>query len=106
MYDLHTVCPIRLEDGVVLDEKVFCNDFVNLTHNMGLFLYDDLLAILSLRYQTVHILQIRDSGDLVVVREIGKFCREDDEFFLNSTSQVIHLLQNMFYYRSRKFIIK
>lgn len=83
---------IRLEDGVVLDKKVFCNDFVNLTHNTGVFLYDDLLAIVSLRYQTIHILQIRDSGNLVDVRAIGEFCREDDELFLNSNAQVSKLL--------------
>ncbi|XP_010246313.1 PREDICTED: light-mediated development protein DET1 isoform X2 [Nelumbo nucifera] len=78
---------VRLEDGVILDEKVFCNDFVNLAHNMGVFLYDDLLAIVSIRYQTIHILQIRDSGNLVDVRAIGAFCREDDELFLNSHAQ-------------------
>lgn len=80
---------IRLEDGIVLDEKVFRDDFVHLAHNMGVFLYDDLLAIVSLRYQTIHILQIRDSGNLVDVRSIGAFCREDDELFLNSNAQVI-----------------
>ncbi|GAV69101.1 Det1 domain-containing protein [Cephalotus follicularis] len=80
---------LRLEDGVILDEKVFCNDFVNLAHNMGVFLYDDLLAIVSLRYQTIHILQIRDSGNLVDVRAIGSFCREDDELFINSSVQCI-----------------
>ncbi|KAL6006698.1 acid phosphatase det1 [Asimina triloba] len=78
---------VRLEDGVVLDEKVFYNDFVNLTHSTGVFLYDDLLSILSLRYQTIHILQIRDSGNLVNIRAIGTFCREDDELFLNSHAQ-------------------
>ncbi|GMG99237.1 hypothetical protein Nepgr_001077 [Nepenthes gracilis] len=78
---------IRLEDGVILDEKVFHNDFINLAHNTGVFLYDDLLAIVSLRYQTIHILQIRDHGNLVDVRAIGAFCREDDELFLNSNSQ-------------------
>ncbi|KAI9078754.1 hypothetical protein K1719_039212 [Acacia pycnantha] len=82
---------LRLEDGVILDGKVFCNDFINLTHNMGVFLYDDLLAIVSLRYQTIHILQIRDSGNLVDVRAIGEFCREDDELFLNSSSQGLSL---------------
>ncbi|KVH31636.1 De-etiolated protein 1, Det1 [Cynara cardunculus var. scolymus] len=56
---------LRLEDGVVLDERVFCNDYINLAHSMGVFLYDDLLAIVSLRYQRIHILQIRDSGSLV-----------------------------------------
>eukprot|EP00257_Ricinus_communis_P016591 XP_015574807.1 light-mediated development protein DET1 isoform X1 [Ricinus communis] len=79
---------LRLEDGEILDEKVFQNDFINLAHNMGVFLYDDLLAIVSLRYQTIHILQIRESGNLVDVRAIGAFCREDDELFLNSSAQL------------------
>lgn len=77
----------RLEDGVILDERVFCNDYINLAHCMGVFLYDDLLAIVSLRYQRIHILQIRDSGNLVDVRSIGEYCREDDELFLNSSAQ-------------------
>ncbi|KAL9380212.1 hypothetical protein Peur_028694 [Populus x canadensis] len=80
---------LRLEDGVILDEKVFRNDFINLAHNMGVFLYDDLLAVVSLRYQTIYILQIRESGNLVDVRAIGAFCREDDELFLNSNSQAM-----------------
>lgn len=79
---------LRLEDGVILDQRIFHNDYVNLAHSMGVFLYDDLLAIVSLRYQTIHILQIRDSGNLVDVRAIGEFCREDDELFLNSNPQV------------------
>lgn len=79
---------VRLEDGAILDEKVFCNDFVNLAHSMGVFLHEDLLCIMSLRYQTIHVLQIRDSGHLVVVRMIGTFCREDDELFLNSHAPV------------------
>ena len=79
---------LRLEDGIVLDEKVFHDDFVNMTHNLGVFLYDDLLAIVSLRYQLIYILQIRDSGNLVDVRAIGSFCREDDELFLNSNAPV------------------
>ncbi|KAK3017367.1 hypothetical protein RJ639_005554, partial [Escallonia herrerae] len=78
---------LRLDDGSILDERVFHNDYVNLPHNSGVFLYDDLLAIVSLRYQRIHILQIRDSGNLVDIREIGEFCREDDELFLNSNAQ-------------------
>ncbi|KAK1273764.1 Light-mediated development protein DET1 [Acorus gramineus] len=78
---------VRLQDGLKLDERVFRDDFVNLAHNMGVFLYDDILCIVSLRFQTIHILQIRDSTHLVDLREIGPFCREDDELFLNSHSQ-------------------
>ena len=89
MVDLHDSFLIlirfyRLKDGDILDEKVFCNDYINLVHSMGVFLYDDLLCILSLRYQTIHIMQIRESGNLVLVRIIGAFCREDDELYLNS----------------------
>jgi de-etiolated-1 len=73
---------------VILDEKAFCNDFINLAHSIGAYLYEDLLCIVSLRYQTIHILQIRDSGNLVEVRRIGAFCREDDELFLHSHVQV------------------
>ncbi|XP_039057197.1 light-mediated development protein DET1-like [Hibiscus syriacus] len=83
-----TIHLLRLQDGVILDEKVFHNDCVNFTHNMGAFLYDDLLAVVSLRYQTIHIVQIRDSGNLVDVRAIGAYCREDDELFINSSSQL------------------
>ncbi|KAG7615459.1 Light-mediated development protein DET1 [Arabidopsis thaliana] len=87
--DKITFVLLRLDDGVVLDKRVFLHDFVNLAHNMGVFLYDDLLAILSLRYQRIHLLQIRDSGHLVDARAIGYFCREDDELFLNSSSQAM-----------------
>ncbi|CAI0449605.1 unnamed protein product [Linum tenue] len=82
---------LRLEDGIVLDEKVFQNDYVNLNHDMGV-LYDDLLAIVSIRYQRIQILQIRESGHLVDVRALGAFCYEDDELFLNSSSQCMHQL--------------
>ncbi|KAG6489349.1 hypothetical protein ZIOFF_050618 [Zingiber officinale] len=78
---------VRLNDGVVMDEKSFRNDYVSLIHNMGVFLHDNLLCVFSLRYQTIHILQVRESGNLVDVRSIGPFCLEDDELFLKSHSQ-------------------
>ncbi|XP_021757097.1 light-mediated development protein DET1-like isoform X1 [Chenopodium quinoa] len=78
---------LRLEDGIMLDKRIFHNDFINLTHNVGVYLYDDLLAVVSLRYQIIHILQVRESGNLVDVRAIGEFCREDDELFLHSSAQ-------------------
>ncbi|XP_052175056.1 light-mediated development protein DET1 isoform X3 [Diospyros lotus] len=95
---------VRLEDGVILDERVFRNDYVNLAHGMGVFLYDDLLAIVSLRYQTIHILQIRDSGNLVDVRAIGEYCREDDELFLNSNYQRIQDLKKKFYFHFQDYV--
>ncbi|EMS60343.1 hypothetical protein TRIUR3_27433 [Triticum urartu] len=86
---------VRLEDGAILDEKAFCNDFINLAHSIGAYLYEDLVCIVSLRYQTIHVLQIRDSGSLVEVRRIGAFCREDDELFLYSHGQLYNHFWNM-----------
>ncbi|EMS48296.1 hypothetical protein TRIUR3_35072 [Triticum urartu] len=86
---------VRLEDGAILDEKAFCNDFINLAHSIGAYLYEDLVCIVSLRYQTIHVLQIRDSGSLVEVRRIGAFCREDDELFLYSHGQLYDHFWNM-----------
>ena len=54
---------------------------IHLGHNMGVFLYDDLSSIMSIHYQTVHILQIRDAGTFVDVPAIGTYCREDDKTY-------------------------
>ncbi|GFP82150.1 light-mediated development protein det1 [Phtheirospermum japonicum] len=97
---------IPLEDGVILDERVFCNDYINLAHSMGVYLYDDLVAIVSLRYQRIHILQIRDSGNLVDVRSIGEYCREDDELFLNSSAQASALFVGGLKQRLLSFIFR
>ncbi|KAG0622328.1 hypothetical protein M758_3G089800 [Ceratodon purpureus] len=78
---------VRLADGVITARSVFQDDYIHLAHNAGVFLHDDLLAILSVRFQRIHILQIRDGGLFLDVRTIGEFCREDDELLLNSQAQ-------------------
>ena len=60
----------RLTDGEVMDVRNFCNDFIHLGHNIGVFLYDDLLSIMSICYQTIHILQIWDARTFVDVQAI------------------------------------
>lgn len=79
---------VRLADGVVTDQRHFRDDYIHLAHNAGVFLYDDLLAVLSVRFQTIHILQVRENGLFLDVRTIGEFLREDDELLLNSQAQV------------------
>ena len=53
---------VRLDDGVITARSVFQDDYIHLAHNAGVFLHDDLLAILSVRFQRIHIKQIRDGG--------------------------------------------
>ncbi|CAM6085593.1 unnamed protein product [Calypogeia fissa] len=82
-----TIFIVSLAEGRITDQRAFRDDFIQLAHNMGVFLYDDLLAILSIRFQCIRILQIRESGRFVDVRTIGTHCREDDELVLNSQAQ-------------------
>ena len=79
---------VRFADGVITGRSVFKDDYIHLAHNAGVFLHEDLLAVLSIRFQRIHILQVRDGGLFLDVRTIGDFCREDDELLLHSQAQV------------------
>eukprot|EP00850_Spirogloea_muscicola_P009983 SM000057S18413 [mRNA] locus=s57:437159:441728:- [translate_table: standard] len=86
--DSITFLLVRLADGEIMDRRTFRGDYIHLAQNAGVFLYDDLLAILSIRFQQIHILQVRDPGGLFVdVRTIGTHCHEDDELVLMSEVQ-------------------
>lgn len=47
-------------------------------------MYKDILAVLSVQHQVIHIFQILD-GMFVDVRKVGRFCFEDDSYFFNLT---------------------
>jgi de-etiolated-1 len=76
-YTLHLV---DLHLGKLCDTRQFKVDKIFLSHNQGLYLYKDILAVLSVQHQVIHIYQILD-GMFVNVRTIGRFCFEDDLYF-------------------------
>ncbi|XP_073385052.1 light-mediated development protein DET1 isoform X3 [Physcomitrium patens] len=82
-----TFLVVRFADGVITGRSVFKDDYIHLAHNAGVFLHEDLLAVLSIRFQCIHILQVREGGLFLDVRSIGDFCRDDDELLLNSQAQ-------------------
>lgn len=88
-----TFLVVRFADGAITGRYVFKDDFIHLALNAGVFLHENLLSILSIRYQRIHILQIREGGHFMDVRVIGDYCREDDELVLNSQAQVNSLFQ-------------
>ena len=49
---------VRVEDGVMCDRFVVEEDFVHLSHAHGVHLHGDRLAILALRTQQHHLLQV------------------------------------------------
>ncbi|KAK9754346.1 De-etiolated protein 1 Det1 [Popillia japonica] len=80
-YSLHLV---DLHAGKLCDTRQFKVDKIFLSHNQGLYLYKDILAVLSVQHQVIHIFQLLD-GMFVDVRKIGRFCFEDDSYFFNLT---------------------
>lgn len=86
-YSLHIV---DLIDGFHCDTREFKIDKIFLSHNQGLYLYKNTLAVLSVQHQTIHIFQISPLGLFIDVRSIGRFCYEDDALvlapLLNSSS--------------------
>lgn len=79
-YSLHLV---DLHGGKLCDTRHFKVDKIYLSHNQGLYLYKDILAVLSVQHQTIHIFQILD-GMFINVRTIGRFCLEDDAYLVRS----------------------
>jgi len=79
-YSVHLV---DIRHGMLSDTVHFGVDKIYLSHNQGIYLYNQTLAILSVQHQTVHIFHVGD-GQFQPVRNIGRFCHEDDELVLSS----------------------
>ncbi|CAG9759628.1 unnamed protein product [Ceutorhynchus assimilis] len=78
----YTLNLVDLHLGKLCDTRQFKVDKIFLSHNQGLYLYKDTLAVLSVQHQIIHIFQILD-GMFVDVRKIGRFCYEDDSYLFN-----------------------
>ncbi|XP_038073823.1 DET1 homolog [Patiria miniata] len=83
-YSLHLV---DLQLGVLCDSRTFKCDKVFLSHNQGLYLYKNILAVLSVQQQTIHIFQVTPDGNFIDVRTIGQFCYEDDGLVLLASQE-------------------
>ncbi|XP_034833659.1 DET1 homolog [Maniola hyperantus] len=79
-YSLHLV---DLHQGKLCDTKHFRSDKIYLSHNQGIYLYKEVLAVLSVQHQTIHLFQIVE-GMLIEIRKIGRFCYDDDPFIVSS----------------------
>lgn len=54
-YSLHI---IDLHTGRLCDTRSFKCDKIILSHNQGLYLYRNILAVLSVQQQTIHVFQV------------------------------------------------
>lgn len=71
--------------GRITDSIEFKNDKIILSHNQGLYLYNDTLSILSIQHQTIHVYHILE-GTFLQVRQIGRFCCDEEQFLYSSIS--------------------
>ncbi|KAK9497739.1 hypothetical protein O3M35_004404 [Rhynocoris fuscipes] len=78
-YSLHL---IDLTNGKLSDTIQFKCDKIYLSHNQGLYLYKDTLAVLSVQHQILHIFHIL-KGKFIPVRKIGRFIYDDDELIIS-----------------------
>jgi len=81
----YTIYVVDIEKGVLVDKTVFPTDKIVLSHNQGIYLYKNVLAILSIQHQTIHIFHLDSDGTLVKDRQIGRFCYDDDDMILSSS---------------------
>ncbi|XP_046469858.1 DET1 homolog [Neodiprion pinetum] len=80
-YSLHLV---DIRTGRLCDSRQFRVDKIYLSHNQGLYLFKDILAVLSVQHQTIHIFQVLD-GMFINIRRIGRFCFEDDGYLVTAS---------------------
>lgn len=64
---------VDLHNGRVTSQLDFKTDKIFLSHNQGLYLYNNTLAILSVQHQTIHIYELFD-GSFLNMFKIGRFC--------------------------------
>nr|CAG4643057.1 EOG090X028J [Ilyocryptus agilis] len=79
-------CSLHIVDivnGRLCDTRTMKTDKIFLSHNQGIYLYEDTLAVLSVQHQTIHIFRITNEGYFADVKSIGRFCFDDDEWLVN-----------------------
>lgn len=80
----YTLFIVDIHNGRLSDSRSFKSDKIFLSHNQGLCLYNNTLAILSIQHQTIHIFEIFD-GTFLELRKIGRFCCAEDAMLYNET---------------------
>ena len=88
----YTLYCVDIEEGCMTHSISFKTDKIFLSHNQGIYLYKDRLAILSVQHQTIHIYRI-DNGFFVEVVKLGRTLHDTDEYLLNVTGQSQGIIQ-------------
>ncbi len=75
---------IEIAEGIITDKIEFKVDKIFLSHNQGLYLYRDFIAVLSVQHQTIHLFKFQN-GQFTPFLQIGRTLYENDELLLSQT---------------------
>jgi de-etiolated-1 len=80
----YTLYAIEIAEGIITDHVEFKTDKIFLSHNQGLYLYRDFIAVLSVQHQTIHLFKFQN-GQFTPFLQIGRTLYENDELLLSQT---------------------
>lgn len=80
----YTLYAIEIAEGIITDTVVFKTDKIFLSHNQGLYLYRDFVAVLSVQHQTIHLFKFQN-GQFTPYLQIGRTLYENDDLLLSQT---------------------
>ncbi|CAO3618129.1 unnamed protein product [Cunninghamella blakesleeana] len=78
---------IDLETGQLISQYTLSSDYLQLNHHACVSLYNHMLAILSLKHQTIKIVLIDLQGYFHELRSIGHYLYPDDELLINQQEE-------------------
>lgn len=90
-FTLHLV---NVETGAVEDRFTLLNDFVELEGHAGVHMHGDMLCVLSIRHQILHIIKVQENrGRFTEDCQIGAMCRPDDDLEIARARDAEHTYQ-------------
>lgn len=85
----YTIHLVNLNIGAVSHCLNFKADKIFLSHNQGIYLLNNTLAVLSVQHQIIHIYKIIRNR-FCLLRKIGRFCYEDDHLLITSVYTIMN----------------
>ncbi|KAI8619162.1 De-etiolated protein 1 Det1-domain-containing protein [Chytriomyces sp. MP71] len=78
-----TLWLVCLKSGNICDSVEFMADHILLSHAAGVQIDGDIMAVTSVKNQTIYLFHIKESGSFIKLREIGTHNHDDDAFVLS-----------------------
>eukprot|EP00178_Gracilaria_changii_P014174 TRINITY_DN40186_c0_g1_i1.p1 TRINITY_DN40186_c0_g1~~TRINITY_DN40186_c0_g1_i1.p1 ORF type:complete len:663 (-),score=96.15 TRINITY_DN40186_c0_g1_i1:1251-3239(-) len=79
---------IEVSTGIIADRFILLDDYVKFASHEGIHFYADMLCILSVRHQVLHIVKIQEAlGKFTEERCIGAMCDRDDHQVIASARE-------------------